>query len=414
MWEVVRFWLNMGVDGFRLDAIGTIFEDPLLTNHTSPMGLAQLQLMFLERMRAEEGRNAPAAGDNSTEGEFRSYFDKIFEKQVEFPEVHELMKELRRVVDEFPGRVLVGENDLVSYYGSGNDELHLVFNFPMMRTKRLTPQWVRANQSERLGSLPPGAWPCNTLGNHDSSRVKSAFGDGQHDDELARLSLALLLTLKGTPFLYYGEEIGMTDYLVEHPDQLRDNLGIFIYQSLIKLEAMTEKQAMNFAARTSRDRCRTPMQWENAPEAGFTRAPGQPWLPVNPDYQQGVNVADQINRPDSLLNFYRQILRLRKNSPALLHGEYRDLEELGEAGFSNDCLAFLRYTAGKSQTCLIILNFSEESHHLDLNKVKWGMGMKTTPLFKVLYSTHQHGARSGEMNHLEIAPFEIFISEIVS
>ena len=130
------------------------------------------------------------------------------------------MKELRALVNEYPGdRVLIGEGDDIAYYGNGSDELHLVFNFPLMRTNRLTPAWVRANQAERLAALPPGAWPCNTLGNHDVGRMWTSYGDGVHDAALARLHAAMLLTLKGTPVLYNGEEIGMTDLLLEGVSQ---------------------------------------------------------------------------------------------------------------------------------------------------------------------------------------------------
>ena len=133
------------------------------------------------------------------------------------------MQELRALVDEYPGdRVLVGEDEDVAFHGSGDDELHLVFNFPLMRVGRLTPAHIRANQALRLAELPPGAWPCNTLGNHDSPRVWSRYGDGVHDAELARLHLALMLTLKGTPFLYNGEEIGMADLELTDLSQLRD------------------------------------------------------------------------------------------------------------------------------------------------------------------------------------------------
>jgi alpha-glucosidase len=114
------------------------------------------------------------------------------------PGLHDLMQELRALVDEYPGdRVLVGEDEDVAFHGAGDDELHLVFNFPLMRVERLRPAHIRANQAMRLAELPPGAWPCNTLGNHDTPRVWSRYGDGVQNDALARLHVALMLTLKG-------------------------------------------------------------------------------------------------------------------------------------------------------------------------------------------------------------------------
>ena len=107
--------------------------------------------------------------------------EEMYQDQHDRPEVHTLMKELRQVVDEFEDRVLIGETDDIAFYGEGNDELHLSFNFPLMKTNRLSAEWVRENQKQRFSALPAGAWPCNTLNNHDTGRVYSNFGDGIHD-----------------------------------------------------------------------------------------------------------------------------------------------------------------------------------------------------------------------------------------
>ena len=147
------------------------------------------------------------------------------------------MKELRAILDEYDGdRMLVGEDDDIDYMGNGEDELHLVFNFPLMRVGRLTPSGIRLNQKERLSrldGLPIKGWPCNTLGNHDTSRIHTFFGDKQHDAELARLHAALMLTLKGTPFLYNGEEIGMTDLIITDPTKLRDTVASWYYDRMV-------------------------------------------------------------------------------------------------------------------------------------------------------------------------------------
>lgn len=383
IWEVVRYWLSLGVDGYRLDAVGTIFEDPLLENHHSPMSFYQLEMMYA---------NNP---DEVNSDRNEEIFNKIFEKQIEYPEVHDLMKELRQVVNEFTDRVLVGENELISYYGNGRDELHLVFNFPLMRTNRLTPAWILTNQKGRLEAMPPGAWPCNTLGNHDGSRVKSAYGDGEHDDELARLSLALILTLQGTPFLYYGEEIGMTDTLVENPDQLRDNMGLHLYEMLVNFVGMEKNTAMNLAAKVSRDRCRTPMQWDKSPTAGFNNLNNQSWLPVNLNYAEGVNVADQLMDARSLLNYYRRLLRLRRDTPALRRGECKFLLE------HDECLVFLRLVQEEEQSCLVILNFSGKRHALNL-------GFLNRPV-RILYTNSSRPNQLDDLSKKIIAPYDIFI-----
>ncbi len=160
MWDAARFWLDMGVDGFRLDALGTIFEDPDLTPHQVPMNLAQLR-------RASE-----LAGTSEEKAQIAEYWRDMFKFQWGGPGLHDLMKELRAILDEYDGdRMLVGEDDDITYMGNGDDELHLVFNFPLMRTERITPEHVRNNQEERLTrleALPIQGWPCNTLGNHNS------------------------------------------------------------------------------------------------------------------------------------------------------------------------------------------------------------------------------------------------------
>jgi alpha-glucosidase len=394
MWQAVRFWLDMGVDGFRLDAIGTIFEDPNYPDHDAALSQIEMLRAWRENRSPEEQQALMAK------------FFKMFKHQFGQPGVHELMKELRALLDEYPGdRVLIGEDDDIAYYGNGDDELHLVFNFPLMRTNRLTPAWVRANQAERLGRLPPGAWPCNTLGNHDVARMKSAFGDGQHDDAIARVNLALLLTLRGTPVIYNGEEIGMTDLILERFDQLRDNQAINLYHFAVS-DGIPPDEAMRMAARMSRDRCRTPMQWSNAPNAGFCSAGVQPWLPVNPNYAQGINVADQEADPHSMLNFYRRLLALRKRTPALIAGSYEPVNEEAQ-----DYLAFLRRADDRraddrradGQTCLVVLNMSAQPQ-----TARFALPHHATCLFS------SHG-REGEiipLSALHLQPFEIFIGEM--
>lgn len=342
MWEVVRFWLSLGVDGFRLDAISTIYEHP-------DMPPAEIRLSDLEILRAWRENLPP-----EQMRELAQALAQTFRHQNAQPEVHVLMKALRALVDTYPGdRVLIGEDHDISYYGNGQDELHLVFNFPLMHTNRIRPAFVRANQAERLAQLPPGAWPCNTLNNHDSSRVRSAFGDGEHDEAIARLNAALLLTLKGTPVLYYGEEIGMTDLLLQDVEQLRDTQAIVLYRTAVACGCDPE-WARTLAIRTSRDRCRTPMQWANAPNAGFSPPGVETWLPVNPNYAQGINVADQEQDPNSMLHYYRRLIRLRQRTPALYGGDYEPL------GDSEACLTFLRRDAVSGQTCWITFNMSSE------------------------------------------------------
>src|SRR5512144_1352864 len=279
----------------------------------------------------------------------------MFKHQWDQPGMHELMKELRTVIDEYEGdRVLVAEDENIAYLGNGADELHLVFNFPLMRTEHITPDHVRRNQKQRLAgleALPTKGWPCNSLGNHDSPRIHTRYGDRQHDAALARLHAALVLTLKGTPFLYNGEEIGMTDYIITDPSRLRDTMATWYYAALVDELKVDPQEAALRAGELSRDKNRTPMQWSNDPKGGFCPPNVEPWLPVNPNYRDGINVRDQEHNPSSLLNYYRHLLQVRKDTPALIEGEYIPLSNTAK-----DYLAFARKSEG--QTVLVILNFS--------------------------------------------------------
>jgi len=384
MWDVVRFWLEMGVDGFRLDAIGTIYEEEDLRPHTAGASLDDLYRLKRMAQTPEEHKAA------------RAVEDAIFEHQHDLPGMHELMRELRSVVDEYEDRVLIGETHDILYYGSGEDELHLIFNFPLMRNSDLTVERVRANQALRLAALPPGAWPCNTLGNHDSSRMFSYFGDGQNNDAQARMHLALLLTLKGTPVLYNGEEIGMSDTLITRLDQFRDPLSPLAYHQEIKLLGKPADEALLYAALSGRDKGRTPFQWSNAANAGFCPPGVTPWLPVNPDYARGVNFAEQVGQTGSLFETYRELLRTRRANPALVSGDYQLLIE-----DDPDCLIFLRACA--SQTCLVALNFSAQPQQVRLDMPQQGW---------VIFSTHLHPEQIESLDRVNLEPFEALIVSV--
>jgi alpha-glucosidase len=391
MWAAVRFWLDLGVDGYRLDALGTIFEDANLTPHEVPMTLAELRHASDLAVTPEEKEK------------IAQYWHDMFHHQWAQPGVHDLMKELRTILDEYPGdRMLVGEDDNPEYMGNGDDELHLVFNFPLMRTESpLTPRWVRENQATRLAALAeisPFTWPCNTFGNHDTSRAYNRYADGVHDAERARLALAALLTLKGTPFLYNGEEIGMTDYLITDPTQLRDTMATWYYDRLVNELKVEPSIAARRAGAMSRDKNRTPMQWTDGANGGFCPAKVEPWLPVNPNHVYGINVKTQHDDPLSLLNFYKRMLRMRKSNPALIEGDYQPLHEE-----SDEYLAFLRETAG--QTVLVVLSFSEKREKLDFSTLP----CKTA---RTIFSSAGRSKSEEDLKEIHLGAFEVYIAEL--
>jgi alpha-glucosidase len=204
--------------------------------------------------------------------------------------------------------VLIGETpvpeieSLAAYYGTGTDELHLAFNFPFI-TAPLEPSPLRTIVESTEAALPPDGWPVWTGSNHDMSRLASRWAKG--DAARARVALFLLLCLRGTPVLYQGDEIGLADTDVPQ-DQLRDPLGVAYWP-----------------AYAGRDAMRTPMHWRNAPGGGFTGPGGQPWLPFG-DLAH-CNVADQRSAPTSMLTLARDLIALRRDTPALQIGAYRSL-----------------------------------------------------------------------------------------
>lgn len=281
VYAAMRFWLERGVDGFRVDVIYHLIKDAHF-------------------------RDNPPNPDWRPDQE--DYARLLPVHTVDQPEVQEIVREMRAVVDAYLDRVLIGEiylplERLVAYYGTRGDGAHLPFNFQLIGAP-----WSAAGLASLIegyeAALPRGAWPNWVLGNHDQSRLASRLGPGQ-----ARVAAMLLLTLRGTPTLYYGDEIGMTDVpipqaRIQDPFALRDpgkGLG--------------------------RDPERTPMPWDasNA-AAGFTT--GRPWLPLADD-ARARNVAAQAGDPRSLLSFYRQLIALRRAEPALSLGGIEDIQAIG-------------------------------------------------------------------------------------
>jgi alpha-glucosidase len=348
MLETLRFWMRRGVDGFRMDVIGLIYKDPLLRDNPPD----------------------PNANPALPANDLFSRQLHIYNQDQE--DVHEAICEIRQVLDEFDDRVGIGElwgplPRWVRYYGEKGEELHLPFNFRLME-EPWTARDIRRSVDEMEAALPGFAWPNYVLGNHDRIRLATRFG-GQPQ---ARLAAMLILSLRGTPTLYYGDEIGLENGVIP-PEKVQDPQGI------------------NLGVERTRDVSRTPMQWDASPQAGFSTV--EPWLPVSDDFQTR-NVAAQSKDPASILNLYRQLLNLRRNSPALHGGSYTPLD----AGA--DVFAFRR-TAG-SEHKWIALNFSNTTRQVTLP------GLKTAV---VLLSTHLDRRGDADPSNLELRSNEGIILE---
>jgi alpha-glucosidase len=281
--DILRFWFARGIAGFRIDVCHAIVNDRELRDDpaTTPEDHPQIQARGL---RQEFSMNRP--------------------------EVHDVLRRWRAVADaEDPQRILVGEtyvlevDQLVPFYGTGEDELNLAFNFLFVHAE-LDPAQMRPIVEAIEAKLPTGAWPVYTGSNHDAGRLVTRWaGD---DPRRTRAALALLLTLRGTPFLYYGDEIGM-------PEVPQD-----------AATALDPVPRLLGDPSENRDVCRTPMQWTSAPGAGFTPEGVRPWLPFGDP--AACNVADQRENPASVLHLVRDLILLRREREDLRTGAYRTLE----------------------------------------------------------------------------------------
>jgi alpha-glucosidase len=302
VFDAIRFWLDKGVDGFRVDVIYYMVKDALFRDNPANPDFQPGQ----DPARAQ----IPVYSYNR-------------------PEVHDIARRMRRLFDAYDDRVIIGEiyldpAELMKYYGANMDEVHLPFNFQLI----LLP-WdatiIGRAVSAYEALLPALGWPNWVLGNHDQHRIATRVGRAQ-----ARVAAMLLLTLRGTPTCYYGDELAMVDgeippELVRDPQELgKPGLGL------------------------GRDPERTPMQWDASPHGGFTT--GTPWLPVAADYP-AYNVAAERDDPASMLTFVRTLLALRRATLALSVGNYAEVPS-GSA----DLFAFAREHDG--QKLVVVLNFS--------------------------------------------------------
>ena len=349
MFDVTRFWYKRGVSGFRLDAVDTLFEDPNLRDNP-----------------VKPGKNA--------------FGDLIQDKKynVKLPEVHEALRGLRKVANEY-NAVLIGEtwtadiSELDRYYGKGN-ELQLPMDFLFTKVDKLSPAEFR-KQIAAINSA--SGWPTFVISNHDIVRSYDRYGDGQHNDQIAKLLAALYLTLRGTPILYYGEEIGMKTTPPTRQEDVKDPIG-----------------QKGWPKEKGRDGERTPMQWDASENAGFMK--GTPWLPV-PATAKTHNVAEESKDPDSILSFYKPLLKLRHANKELLDGSYLPLNQ-------NDpnVLSYLRVY--QDQAVLVALNMSGSVQNMNYQLSKNG--------FKSAKSLVATRGSSSKGDTVTLEPYGVFIGQL--
>ncbi len=362
VYDIIKFWLEMGVDGFRLDVVNFYFKDALFRNN--PMKKPDNIKDWITNFLYPYGSQI-----------------HLYDKDQE--EMYDLLKEMRELVDSYGEKLLLGEvgsdnntEMATKYYGKDNDGLHLSFNFDFLHSpwksesfKKIIQEWEKA--------LPSWAWPTYVLSNHDIVRHISRYGKSANSVAIAKVAITMLLTLRGTPVIYYGEEIGMREGKIPRK-MIKDPPGKKFWP-LYK----------------GRDGCRTPMQWDDTPNAGFSTR--LPWLPINSDFRIN-NVLTQDKEPESLLNTYRKLIWLRKNSPVLKSGSLEFLN-------SNNSKVLSYKRTIDNEFTIILLNLSEKEEVIRFSEVQ-----------ELSICLSLNSRRSGLINsdYITMKPYEVIISKNIN
>ncbi len=370
MYDVERFWIDRGVVGFRLDAITSLFEDP--------------QWRDEEYVRGANGQP-----------EINAFGDKEVKTNLtdDLPEVHEVIRELRKVADETPGRkvILIGEtylgsiSDLDKWYGAKNDELDLPMDmqvgFPPGQRPKLDAAYLRARINEAETEIG-GKMPLFVFDNHDNPRW-DRYVTNDHKEDVGRVLATLLFASRDTAMMYYGDAIGMVTTPPTRKDEVKDPIGIRGWPKV-----------------KGRDGERTPMQWDAGKDAGFSTA-AKTWLPIPPSYKT-VNVAAEEKAPDSLLHWYRQLIALKRSDAALREGDETMLNE-------NDAhvLAWMRKGAD-GEVVVVACNFTAQPQTVSLDLAGKGVeGTHATTLLKT-----PGGADPESLQSVALGPYGVYIGRV--
>jgi alpha-glucosidase len=362
MFAAMRFWLDRGVAGFRLDAITELFED-------------------------EQLRDAPALGGVNAQGD--PNLSDVYVKNL--PEVHEVMRRLRAMADAYPGeRVLIGETyvpttaDLDAWYGgTRHDELQLPMDTLVGLGNKLDANTLRQRLLEAQSELHHSQ-PLLVFDNHDNVRSWDRFGDGVHDAQIARIVAALLLTSRAAALLYQGQEIGQTTATPTRIQEVRDPIGI-----------------SGWPKEKGRDGERTPMQWDASAQAGFSTNP-HTWLPVTANYRS-VNVQTESAEPDSLLNWYRRLIALRRSKAALRGGRTVMLDQ------TNPRVLTYARVAADGEAILVSLNMSADRQSFTPGLA--AAGIRGTQL-RTLLASPRPMADAAAAQPVTLAPYAAWVAEL--
>jgi alpha-glucosidase len=330
MFDSMRFWLDRGVAGFRLDAIPTLFEDPELHDERELGGV--------------NAQGDPNLADNLTNN---------------LPEVHDVIRRMRAMVAKYPGdRVLIGETYLPNtaeldkwYGGAAKDELNLpmdmLVGFQGNRAK--LDASVFRKRLDEVETQVHGSQPLLVFDNHDNIRSIDRYGDGVHNEQISKLLATMLFTTRATALIYYGEELGMPTTTPTRREDVKDPIGI-----------------TGWPKEKGRDGERTPMQWTAGPQAGFSTNP-HTWLPIPPSYKT-INVAVESTEPDSELNWFKRLIELRRDNPALRNGKMTMLDV-----DNPDVLSYVRFSDSGGAAVVVAMNFTSEAKTISLDLSSTGV-----------------------------------------
>jgi len=363
MFDSVRFWLDRGVAGFRLDAIPTLFEDPELRDEKETGGVN-------------------AFGDPNIDG---SYTENL-------PEVHDVMRSLRKLVASYPGdRVLIGETYLPNiqeldkwYGGASRNELNLPMDMQIGFINKLDASLFR-QRIEDVETRIHGNQPLIVFDNHDNPRSWDRYGDGVHDAAIARVIATMLFTTRATAMMYYGQEIGMVTTPPKRKEDVKDPVGL-----------------VGWPKEKGRDGERTPMQWDTSKNAGFSTA-DETWLPVAPNYKT-VNVQVEDAASDSLLNWYKELIQMRATNPALREGPLTMLDRTNA-----NVLSYVRKGSAGSPSVVVALNFTAQPQTISLNLT--GTGVTGTNV-KTLLTDDASLRPTTSLAGITLPPFASWIASV--
>jgi len=363
MFDTVRFWLDRGVVGFRLDAVPTLFEDPQL-------------------------RDEPYTGKTDAYGD-RAVSD-VYTNNL--PEVHVVMRKLRALIDSYPGdRVLIGETYLPSiqdldkwYGGAKHDELQLPMDMQVGFINKMDASLFRERIEQAEKDLN-GNQPLFVFDNHDNPRSWNRYGDGVHDAAIARVIASILFTTRATAMMYYGQEIGMVTSTPTRKEDVRDPIGI-----------------RGWPEEKGRDGERTPMQWDTSKNAGFSTA-DHTWLPVASNYKT-VNVKVEEGEPDSLLNWYKKLMEMRATNPALREGSLTMLDRTNP-----NVLSYVRKGPAGSPSVVVALNFTAQPQTISFKLAGTGVTGNTA---KTLLTDDPSLESATGLTGIVLPPFASWIASV--